>query len=523
MLSIKLTIWAILFVVSSGAMFSKYFENHRVLRALAELMALISSYYALKAISDDLIGVSYQGVVSYGAIAISIFVYLYYISRSRVKNHADKPASAFGIAFMILLVFVSIVAYISYESGWIDLKQKNKISALESKGVFESTQNYNQKIADAKFIAGSATLEKFDPDTHIAKFTLKWSQELSEKIPNPPKDISISKEIPNQTVAEIFRDIGGSVEFFVTVQLVDKKLQIAKVYLPREIEITDDVGLALPNITNPSPNDTKPKENLDRQVDKSDYIKPALIHISAGSYTMGSNDGGSNEKPPHQVTIDYDFEIGKYEVSVEEFKKFVNDTNYKTDAHKGNGCYVYTNGSWDKKSDTNWKNAYITQDDKHPVVCVSWNDAQAYTKWLSQKTGDTYRLPTEAEWEYIARAGTTSKWSFGDDESQLTNYAWYTKNNDNQTHPVGTKNPNPWGLYDIHGNVWEWCEDWYTDNYQNTPRDGSANTKGKKGYRVLRGGSWSNYDDVSRSSNRSRFIPTFSGISVGFRLQRTLP
>jgi hypothetical protein len=145
MLSIKLTIWAVLFVVSSGAMFSQYFSNHRVLRALAELMALISSYYALKTIADDLVGVSYQGLVSYGVIAISVLVYLYYISWSRIQNHDDRPSSAFAIAFIILLVFISIIAYISYESGWIDIEKKHKVSELQTKGAFESTEVYNKK------------------------------------------------------------------------------------------------------------------------------------------------------------------------------------------------------------------------------------------------------------------------------------------------------------------------------------------------------------------------------------------
>ncbi len=514
MLSIKVAIWAILFVVSSGAMFSKYFENHRALRALAELMALISSYYALKAISDDLIGVSYQGIVSYGAIAISIFVYLYYISRSRIKNHADKPASAFGIALIILFIFVSIIAYISYERGWIDLTLKNKLSALKSKGVFESTSNYNQKIAEAKFVAGNATLKEFDADTHTAKFALQWSQELSDKIPNPPKDITLSKMIPNQTVAHIFKNIGGSTDFYITVQLVDKKLQIVKIYLPKDIEITDDVGL-IPSTTDTK--STQPKQTSSKAVNKGSYIQPALIHIPAGSYTMGSDSGDSDEKPPHKVTIDYDFEIGKYEVSIGEYKKCVTDGGCKQPEwlEKGNSYNIHTGSSDYYKK--------MCLEDNCPAIGVSWNDAKAYTKWLSQKTGQNYRLPTEAEWEFVARAGSTTKWSFGDDESQLTNYGWYGVNSGSKTHPTGSKKPNPWGLYDIHGNVWEWCEDWYSDNYKNTPKDGTANNKGNKKYRVLRGGSWYNYAIGSRSSYRNWSVPTLSISNVGFRLLRTLP
>ena len=161
--------------------------------------------------------------------------------------------------------------------------------------------------------------------------------------------------------------------------------------------------------------------------------------------------------------------------------------------------------------------------DNCPIMGVDWNKAKAYTKWLSQKTGKNYRLPTEAEWEYVARAGATTKWSFGDNESDLEYYAWYDDNSNDKSHEVGTKNPNSWGVYDMHGNVWEWCEDWYLDNYKNTPIDGSDNRYQKDNYRVLRGGSWIINAIYTRSANRSSFNPAYHDDDVGFRLQRTLP
>ena len=174
-------------------------------------------------------------------------------------------------------------------------------------------------------------------------------------------------------------------------------------------------------------------ESISRTID--------TVHLEKNSFQMGSNKY-DNEQPIHTVTFDYDFEIGKYPVTFKEYDLFCEDRKRK------------------KPDDRGWGRG------KRPVINVSWNDAKAYCDWLSKKTGDTYRLPTEAEWEYACRAGTTTKWSFGDDEKELGKYAWYDKNaydkgekhSDYGTHPVGEKLPNPWGLYDMHGNVWEWCD-----------------------------------------------------------------
>jgi len=251
-------------------------------------------------------------------------------------------------------------------------------------------------------------------------------------------------------------------------------------------------------------------------VNNGSYIEPAMIKIKAGSFMMGSNDGDKDEKPIHRVTIPNDFYIGKYEVTVGEFRKFIDDTNYQTDSDKKGYCWTYTT-KWEKKSGANWKNSGFNQTDNNPVVCVSWNDAKKYTNWLSKKTNKNYRLPTESEWEYVARAGTTTKYSFSDSSSSLGSYAWYNSNSGSKTHKVGTKKPNRWGLYDMHGNVWEWCEDWYVDNYKSTPRDGSSYNN-KKSYKILRGGSWDYDANVLRSANRNWGAADSTGSDSGFRL-----
>ena len=238
-------------------------------------------------------------------------------------------------------------------------------------------------------------------------------------------------------------------------------------------------------------------------------------------YQMGSNER-KEEQPIHEIIINYDFEMSPTQVTVGEFKVFVEETDYVTEAEKGDGTYVYT-PKFEKKEDASWKNPYFEQTDEHPVVCVSWNDAQAYINWLNKKTNEVYRLPTEAEWEYACRAESTTKWHFGDDEKELEEYAWYDDKGGKSTKAVGTKKPNKWGLHDMYGNVWEWCLDDYVDNYNDTPRDGSENKKGEEGTKVLRGGSWYDSANFTRSADRSGNGPTDRNGYVGFRLLRTLP
>ena len=224
-----------------------------------------------------------------------------------------------------------------------------------------------------------------------------------------------------------------------------------------------------------------------------------MIKIEAGSFQMGSNDY-DREKPIHKVTIKNAFELGKYAVTVGEYLHFVKATK-KEKLDK-----------WTKEKEN------------HPVTDVSWNDAVEFCQWLNNQQKEyVYRLPTEAEWEYACRAGTTTKWSFGDNEEELGEYAWYDKNSNNSTHPVGKKKENPWKLKDMHGNIYEWCQDDYVDNYENTPNDGTANIDKNTERKVLRGGSWSVIAISTRSADRIRYIPTYRSDIVGFRLLRILP
>lgn len=181
-----------------------------------------------------------------------------------------------------------------------------------------------------------------------------------------------------------------------------------------------------------------------------DYLKdggsgPEMVWIPAGHFQMGDiqGDGDSDEKPVHSVSVKR-FAMGKYEVTVGEFRQFVNATGYQTDAEKGDGCWADkdNDGSWERVKDANWRKPYFFQNDEQPVVCVSWNDAQAYTQWLTQQTGKQYRLPTEAEWEYVARAGTTTSRYWGNDPNEACRYANVHDNTSKQENGLSWKHHN---------------------------------------------------------------------------------
>ncbi|MDP6342021.1 MAG: formylglycine-generating enzyme family protein, partial [Alphaproteobacteria bacterium] len=234
-----------------------------------------------------------------------------------------------------------------------------------------------------------------------------------------------------------------------------------------------------------------------------------------------------DEGPQHRVTIPAPFAVGKYEVTRGQYAAFVRATS----RDDGDGCYVRAGGKWQKDSSGSWRNPGFQQGDDHPVACVNWDDAKSYVAWLSEKTGQNYRLLTEAEWEYVARAGTTTPFSTGAriTPEQANFDGNYTYNGSargvyrQRTTTVGSFRPNAFGLYDVHGNVWEWVEDCWHGSYQGAPSDGNAwTTGGECGRRVLRGGSWVSGPGFLRSAIRFRVRTGSRNSNYGFRLARTL-
>ncbi|MBJ7312835.1 SUMF1/EgtB/PvdO family nonheme iron enzyme [Rugamonas sp. CCM 8940] len=254
---------------------------------------------------------------------------------------------------------------------------------------------------------------------------------------------------------------------------------------------------------------------------------PELVLIPTGRFQMGSPEheqaiaiqAGAQkgwlerETPHHWVGIEQPFALGRHPVTVGQWQLFVRATG------------------WESLSDTDWRAPGFKQSDEHPVVGVSWNDAQLYLRWLSERTGQLYRLPSEAEWEYACRAGTRTAFSFGDEIStERANYdGHYTYNGSPRgqyvqgTSKVGSYAPNPWGLFDMHGNVWEWVQDVVHENYQGAPADGRAwEEDGDSVRRALRGGAWLYNPRYLRSAVRNGFSAVLANDIVGFRVARKL-
>ena len=235
-----------------------------------------------------------------------------------------------------------------------------------------------------------------------------------------------------------------------------------------------------------------------------------MVSIPGGTFAMGSNSGDADEKPVHAVTLRA-FYMSRTVVTVGQWKKFVADTDYRSEAESGDGAYVWNGQKYEMKKDVNWKNTGSAQSDTHPVTCVSWNDSQAFIKWLNGKTGKSYRLPTEAEWEYGCRAGTT-----GDRYADIDAIAWYRKNSGQSIHPVGQKQPNGFQLYDMLGNVWEWCQDWMGDYASSSQFNPTGPTSGSN--RIARGGGWISIAEYIRAADRVVVLPSIRAIDLGFRL-----
>ena len=244
-----------------------------------------------------------------------------------------------------------------------------------------------------------------------------------------------------------------------------------------------------PEVITPPKREPKLSDSL--ELECGGGVKMKLNLIPAGTFLMGSpeskEDRKDDEGPQHEVTITKPFYMGIYPVTQAQYEAVLQKT----------------------------PSAFKVKD--RPVEQVSWDNAFAFCKKLSSVTDRVISLPTEAQWEYACRAGSTTTYSFGDSDSRLDSYGWYDENSGEGTHPVGQKKPNAWGLYDMHGNVWEWCSDWYVDSYANADvRDPKGPSSGTA--RVLRGGSWHSLPRRCRSATRLWLEPDNRGNGIGFRV-----
>ncbi len=252
-----------------------------------------------------------------------------------------------------------------------------------------------------------------------------------------------------------------------------------------------------------------------------------FVFVEGGTFTMGcteeqSTDCYNDEKPAHQETVK-SFYIGKYEVTVEQFSKFVEETNYITDAEKSDSSLVCTDSGRKYKHGVNWRcdsygKPYEKSEYNHPVAHVSWNDAKAYCQWFGEKSGQEVKLPSETEWEYAARGGNLSRGTKYSGSNIITEVAWYDANSEYTTKIVGVKKANELGIFDMSGNVYEWCSTWYS-NFGSEELDVNKNANNK--YIVVRGGSSFLNEKFSRVSYRYSRTPSTCGAQYGFRIATT--
>ena len=303
---------------------------------------------------------------------------------------------------------------------------------------------------------------------------------------------------------------------------------------------TDSSAINLTNLNGPTP------ENSEQKYKAGDLIKdclfcPELVVIPRGKFLMGSNETErervSNEGPVKEIKIDYDFAVGKFEITKREFSHFVVQTGYKTDAENNGGCtvlnesYRFTKPYWEKDFATNWRRAAFTQNDNHPVICVSWLDAKAYLKWLNTINPDKkFRLLSDSEWEYVARATTTTVFSTGntisDKQANMNMYYYYGDSSRGAisygTKEVGQYQPNFFGLYDMHGNVAELVQDTYVRNLDKTPIDGQPYEIYENNFAVERGGGWWESPVYGRSASRQAAKKSSAVYYTGFRIARNI-
>jgi formylglycine-generating enzyme required for sulfatase activity len=272
---------------------------------------------------------------------------------------------------------------------------------------------------------------------------------------------------------------------------------------------------------------------------------PEMVVVPAGSFTMGSPAGEEgrygDEGPQHVVKIGRPFAVGQFHVTVDQFAAFVAETRYDA----GSKCLAWNGDQWVEKQGGSWRNPGFAQNGSHPTVCVNWNDAKAYVDWLVRKTGKPYRLLTEAEWEYAARArtepGAYPRFWFGNEEKDLCRYGngadqtaktvvpgakdWPAapcSDGYAYTSPARAFPANGFGLLDMFGNAWQWTEDCYHESYDGAPADGSAFTTGDCSRHILRGGSWYYVPRLLRAADRNGNTPVYRSSFYGFRLGRTL-
>lgn len=385
-------------------------------------------------------------------------------------------------------------------------------------------------LPDTELIADTRDVASLAPSPTVENLPYESSEDESAEVPSElPYEELVSEfpEYPDATpeVASYEADPVEALIETLDAEPIDEAL-LEVVEETTELNLDpgrDEAELLLPYIAGEQgPGDAF----TDRLADGSGA--PQMVIIQTGTFKMGSpltergRDPG--EGPQRSISIFQPIAVGKYEVTVAEFTKFVEATGYDA----GDACKTYTQDRWSVQSGRNYRNPGYRQSNSHPATCVSWPAAIAYTEWLSEQTGETYRLLSEAEWEYVARAGSEQAFPFGNDANagcafmNASDFALTCKDGAEFAARVGSFSANNFGLHDMHGNVWEWTADAWNSSISGVSSSGSARESGETFERVVRGGSFFTLDFWLRSASRNKFSPEDRMYDVGFRIARDL-
>jgi formylglycine-generating enzyme required for sulfatase activity len=400
------------------------------------------------------------------------------------------------------------------------------IAQTKSKTANKKVTSKSKKATSSKLVKKSAIISKNDTTTYSVKLFCDATALLyinGARIGQIQKDVLFKTSLPQgvyiiKAVNSMNADDFTSIKYNINPKSkgIIEELKLQDVITKRINKEAEDAEIAIS-----APITSKYQKNKQESLNKlTGGID--LVYVRGGSFEMGSEKGESDEKPMHSITLSNYF-IGKYEVTVGQFRKFIAATGYKTSADINGGSYLWNGSQWKLQPGINWEYDALgfkrpETEENHPVIHVSWTDALEYTKWLSSVTGKAFRLPTEAEWEFAARGGMSSNGYTFAGSNDINQVAWSLDNKSNQTFPVGKKQPNELGIYDMTGNVWEWCNDWYdADYYAKSP---STNPQGSKSglFKVIRGGSWGGLSNFNRVTFRYRYFPGNRGKFNGFRI-----
>ena len=386
---------------------------------------------------------------------------------------------------------------------------------------------------------GDIRIISYDPDIAV---TIKRNGEVIDGFQVKQRDRATSYFSGQYEIEIVGGNAGGVSIMNGQFKLTRGKDVLVEITRTREVNAAEPTGTPLVGITPFDAEQARQHQeawakHLGVPVEFTNSIGMKFRLIPPGRFLMGSsiNEDGRNENegPQHWVRLTQPFWIGATEVSVAQFQQFVNESRYITDAERGAAPFDYDLGSgrWSNVAGLSWRNPGMKQSSDHPVVCVSHNDASAFCQWLSEAGTGPCRLPTEAEWEYVCRAGTTTSFTFGaslsSDKANFNGtFPYRTERGPflSGTCPVGSYDPNAWGVFDMHGNVFECCSDWYADTYfrQSSPADPLGPESGE--FKVMRGGGWHYAAQYLRSAYRFSSMPGTGSTANGFRVVcETLP